>query len=147
MNVHDKQLNCISYRGMTDTRESLVNTAVIAFHPISTIFFICVLGKHVFSRYLHRSLITCTDEEEMHSSSHFTLLFVICADMMITTTTLHPACHPQAAGVAEVVVAVILTHPITMAMKTTTTTTMVMITMTTVVAMMIPTMAMKKCIH
>lgn len=80
-------------------------------------------------------------------SPHFTMHFVICADMMIITTTPHLACHPQAVAVAEVVVAAILTPPITMAMKTTMMTTTVMITMTIVVATMIPIMAMKKCIQ
>lgn len=72
-------------------------------------------------------------------------LCLVCAGMMIITTTPHLACHPQAVAVAEAVVGAILTRPITMAMKSIMMITTVMITMTTVVAMMIPTMAMKKC--
>lgn len=82
---------------------------------------------------------------KMHQGTLFRILVVICAGMMIITTTPHLACHPRAASVDEVVAVAILTHPITTAMKNTTMTTTVTITMTTVVVMMIRTMGMKKC--
>lgn len=82
----------------------------------------------------------------VHTPSIYSLsLFLKSADMMIITTIPHPACHPRAVAGVEVVVAAILTHPITMATKNTTTTTTVMITMTIVAATMIPTMDTKKC--